>query len=47
MAELADATVLGAVFVRSAGSSPVIRSNRQYSRCIEQVKKGLSGNRQS
>ena len=26
MAELADATVLGAVFERSAGSSPVIRS---------------------
>lgn len=28
MAELADATVLGAVFERSAGSSPVIRSKR-------------------
>lgn len=28
MAELADATVLGAVFVRSAGSSPVIRRKR-------------------
>ena len=30
MAELADATVLGAVFERSAGSSPVIRIHRGY-----------------
>lgn len=29
MAELADATVLGAVFERSAGSSPVIRIKNQ------------------